>query len=159
MTLRPTRLRDVLLIALTVGVVSWLLIRQFYGDLPPLRWYTGAWLAVLAVVEFIYGRQLRARIRREPGALPVQALATARAAVFGKASAILGGLMAGVWGGLLAYVLPELDYLAAAGHDAVTGSIGLVAAAGLAAAGLWLEYCCRAPDQPDDSDRDGLGRA
>lgn len=154
-----TRIRDVVMILVTAGVVSWLLVRQFYGDLPPLRWYTGAWLAVLAVIEFIYGRQLRARIRHEPGARPVQALQTARAAVFGKASAILGALMAGLWSGLLVYVLPELDFLAAAGHDAVTAGIGMVAAVGLAAAGLWLEHCCRAPDQPDDSDRDRLDTA
>ena len=35
--------------------------------------------------------------------------------------------MAGVWAGLLVYVLPRLDFLAAAADDALTGAIGVLA--------------------------------
>jgi hypothetical protein len=67
-----------------------------------------------------------------------------------KASAIVGAAMVGVWVGLLLYVLPRLDYLAAAGNDTRTGVVGLVASATLVAAALWLEYSCRTPEPPEE---------
>jgi hypothetical protein len=54
--------------------------------------------------------------------------------------------MAGVWVGLLGYVLPHSAEVTAAASDAVSGAVGLACALGLVGGALWLERCCRTPD-------------
>jgi len=139
-------------VALTATVVSWLVIRQLYGDLPPFPAYVPLSLAVLAVVEFVLGAQLRSRIGRRPGTAPVLPLIAARAVALAKATSLVGAATAGFWAGLLLHVVPKVDFLVVAGADARTGVIGVACALALAAAGLWLEYSCRAPERPDDEE-------
>ena len=74
----------------------------------------------------------------------------ARLAVLAQASAWLGAGFAGVWGGVLAHVAPQVGRLQAAGADAVTAVIGIACAAALVAAALALESACRVP--PEDHD-------
>ena len=74
----------------------------------------------------------------------------ARLAVLAQASAWMGGGFAGVWGGVLAHVAPQLGRLHAAAADAVTAVIGIACAAALVAAALALESACRVP--PEDRD-------
>ena len=38
-------------------------------------------------------------------------------------------------------------------HDTTSAVVALVSGAALIAAALWLEYCCRAPEDPDDQTR------
>ncbi len=149
----PTRIRDLVGYAAAVTLITWLALRQWYGELPAAE-------LVRPAVAWCCSRsprcsrpnQLRDRIRRRPGAAPVQPLVAARMLALAKASAVVGAVMAGVWAGLLVYVVPRLDFLAAAGGDTPTGAVGVVAAVALTAAALWLEYCCRTPTPPD-SDR------
>jgi hypothetical protein len=151
----PTRVRDLLGYALAAALLAWLALRQWYGDLPRLGWFVPLSLGLLGLAEAIAGGQLRARIRRRPGTLPVQPLVAARSVALAKASALVGAVMLGVWGGLLAYALPRLDYLAAAPDDARTAGVGVGAAVCLVAGALWLEWCCRTPSTPDEDDRIG----
>jgi hypothetical protein len=150
--LAPTRVRDLLACAVGAGLLGWLAVRAWYGDLPRLSWFLPLSLALLALAEVLAGNQLRARIRRRPGARPVQPLVAARSLALAKASALVGAGMAGLWAGLLLYVLPRLDFLAAAAGDARTGAVGVVTALSLVGAALWLEHCCRAPTPPDSED-------
>jgi Protein of unknown function (DUF3180) len=145
----PTRIRDLVGYALAVTLITWLALRQWYGDLPRLRWFVPLSLVLLAIAEAVAGNQLRDRIRRRPGALPVQPIVAARMLALAKASAVVGAVMIGIWAGLLVYAVPRLSELAAARNDTVTGAVGAVAALALTAAALWLEYCCRAPSPPD----------
>ena len=145
----PTRIRDLIAYAAAVTLISWLAMRQWYGDLPRLRWFVPLSLALLAIAEVLAANQLRDRIRHRPGALPVQPLVAARMLALAKASAVVGAVMVGIWAGLLVYVAPRLGQLNAAGNDTVVGAIGVVAAVALTAAALWLEYCCRTPAPPD----------
>lgn len=145
----PTRIRDLIAYAAAVTLITWLAMRQWYGDLPRLRWFVPLSLALLAIAEVLAANQLRDRIRRRPGALPVQPLVAARMLALAKASAVVGAVMVGIWAGLLVYVVPRLGQLNAAGNDTVVGAIGAVAAVALTAAALWLEYCCRTPAPPD----------
>jgi len=149
-SVNPTRVRDLLAIAVVAGVFGWLAVRAWYGDLPKLHWFVPLSLALLAFVELVTGTQLRARIRRKPGTVPVPPLAAARALALAKASAIVGAAMTGLWSGLLFYTVPKLDYLAAAGNDTRTGVIGVGAALALVGGALWLEFCCRTPQPPDE---------
>ena len=147
--LAPTRVRDLVGYAAGVTLVAWLAVRQWYGDLPRLSWFVPLSLLLLAIAETMTANNLRARIRRRPGALPVQPLVAARSLALAKASAVVGAVMTGVWAGLLLYAVPRLDQLSAAAGDTRTGVIGVVSAIALVAAALWLEYCCRTPIPPD----------
>lgn len=146
----PTRPRDLFAVALVTALVVNLLVRLTYGSLPQLPVFAGATLAVLGLAEAVGGSMLRARIHRRPGTTPVQPLVAARAVLVAKASSLAGAIMAGVWGGLLAHVLPLAGAVTAAGSDTVAGIVGVVCSLGLVAGALWLEHCCRTPDDPGD---------
>jgi hypothetical protein len=148
----PTRIRDVVGYAVAVTAITWLALRQWYGDLPRLPWFVPLSLLLLAIAEVLAANQLRDRIRRRPGALPVEPLVAARMLALAKASAVVGAFATGIWAGLLVYAVPRVGQLAAARNDTVTGAVGVVASLALIAAALWLEYACRAP-APPDSDR------
>jgi hypothetical protein len=149
----PTRIRDLIGYALAVTGITWLALRQWYGDLPRLSWFVPLSLVLLAIAETLAANQLRDRIRRRPGALPVQPLVAAQMFALAKASAVVGAVVTGSWAGLLLYAVPRLGQLMAAGGDTRTGSVVVVAGLALAGAGLWLEYCCRAPAPPDSETR------
>jgi hypothetical protein len=149
----PTRIRDLIAYAAAVTLVTWLALRQWYGDLPRLRWFVPLSLALLAIAEVLAANQLRDRIRRRPGALPVQPLVAARMLALAKASAVVGAFATGIWAGLLVYAVPRLGQLAAARDDTVTAAVGVAAAVALTAAALWLEYSCRTPTPPDGDRR------
>jgi hypothetical protein len=151
---QPTRLRDLATVAVVVGMLSWLAVRHWYGDLPRLQWFVPLSLAVLGVAEAISGFQLRARIRHRPGLDPVDPLVAARQLALAKASALVGAATVGCWAGMLAYLVPRLGVLAAAPGDAFTAAVGVGCAGLLVGAALWLEYCCRTPKPPEDPDRD-----
>jgi hypothetical protein len=148
----PTRVRDLLLVALVVALVVNLLVRLTYGSLPAFPLLAGVTLGVLGIAEALGGNALRARIRRRPGTRPVQPLVAARALVVAKASALAGAIMTGVWAGLLAHVLPRSGEIAAATGDAGSAAVGLVCALVLVAGALWLERCCRAPEDGGEDD-------
>jgi hypothetical protein len=74
----------------------------------------------------------------------------ARAVLVAKASSLAGAVMAGVWGGLLAHVLPRAADVAAAASDALAAGVGLACALVLVGGALWLEWCCRTPDDESD---------
>jgi hypothetical protein len=143
-----------------VAVVANLVFRLSYGSLPQIPLLAGATFGVLGAAEAIAGNALRARIRHRPGAQPVQPLVAARAVLVAKASALAGAIMAGVWGGLLAHVLPQARVVTAAASDSIAGGVGLACALGLVAGALWLEYCCRTPDdEPGDEPNNGSAGA
>jgi hypothetical protein len=58
--------------------------------------------------------------------------------------------MLGAWVGVGAYLLPRRSELSAAADDLPSAIVGAVCAVALIGAALWLEYCCRTPE-----DREG----
>lgn len=153
-----TRVRDLLVAAVIAALLGNLVVSLGYGALPELPLLAGATFGVLGLAEAIAGTVLRARIQRRPGTTPVDPLVAARAVLVAKASALAGAIMAGVWAGLLAYALPRLDVLVAAAGDAAAAGVGLACAAGLVGGALWLEFCCRTPDD-ERRDRTDPGRS
>jgi len=166
----PVRRRDLVVLAAGLAVAAWLLVRSWYGELPSLDWWLPAPLAVLAVAEAMAARTLRLRLAAQraarAGRAPrageaadrevrlVEPLLVARLAVLAQASAYVGAVLAGVWGGVLAHVWPAVGRVRAAGSDTVTAVIGIVCSLGLVAAALWLESVCRVP--PDDEPPSGV---
>ena len=164
----PVPRRDLAVLALGLVLASWLLVRAFYGELPALDWWLPAPLAVLAAAEAWGARRIRERLaalrRARAGAppatgagsapvRPVEPMMVARMAVLAQASAWMGAGFAGVWGGVLAHVAPQVGRLQAAGADAVTAVFGVGCAAALVAAALWLESACRVPPEEHDPTR------
>ncbi|GAA3431494.1 DUF3180 domain-containing protein [Kutzneria kofuensis] len=151
-----TRIRDLVAVALVAGLLTAIVLRLVYADLPTLPRLAGVTFGVLAIVEAILAWQLRNRIAGKPGVRPVQPLTAARAVALAKASSLVGALMAGVWAGVLLTVLPLLAVSSAANEDRTTALVGLVGSAALVAAALWLEHCCKTPDPPQQDDSVGL---
>jgi uncharacterized protein DUF3180 len=149
MTVTPIRPRDLVVTTLVVAVVVHLLVRLTYGSLPAFPLSAGLPLAVLGLAEAIGGSALRSRIRDRSGARPVPPLVAARAVLVARASALAGAVMTGVWAGLLAYVAPRSGDVAAAAGDTTAAALGVVGALVLVGGGLWLQHCCRTPDDPD----------
>lgn len=148
----PTRVRDLAGYAAAITLIGWLAMRQWYGDLPRLTWFLPLSLLLLAAAEVLAANNLRARIRRRPGAPPVQPIVAARSLALAKASGLVGSVVVGAWGGLLVYAAPRVGQLEAASADTRTATAGVLSGLALVAAALWLEYCCRSPTPPD-SDR------
>ncbi|MFD7652745.1 DUF3180 domain-containing protein [Actinosynnema sp. NPDC059797] len=146
--MRFTKPRDLLAAGLVAGLLAHLLVRLSYDTLPPLPTFAGFTLLVIAAVNLWLAFSLRARILRKPGAEPVQPLTAARAVALAKASSLLGAIMLGAWAGVLVHVLPVRDEFEAAGHDVVSAVVGIVCAAALIGAALWLEHCCKTPTDP-----------
>jgi Protein of unknown function (DUF3180) len=174
---RPVSRRDLVVVAAGLALAAWLLVRATYGSLPPLRWWLPVPLAVLAVAEALGARTLRARLAAQraarrsarggetvraadpatPLVRPVEPMLVARLAVLAQASAFVGAAFVGIWAGVLLHVGPAVSRLQAAGSDTVTAVVGVLCAAALTAAALWLESVCRVPPEERDEQRPGDG--
>lgn len=154
--MRPTRPSSLLLAIALAAVAAYVVVRAAYGSLPLLPRFAPLTLALVAVAEGYTGSTIRARIAGRPRTRPVLPLVVARTAALAKASSLAGAVVAGVYGGLLAYTLPRRGDLAAAGSDSVTSALGVVAALCLTAAALFLERSCRTPELPGPPG-DGVG--
>lgn len=152
--MRFTRVRDLVTASIVAVVVVYLAIRLLYGQLPPLPTFAGVTLLVLAIVEALFGGSVRSKIKRMAEGKPVdgkplQPLTVARAVALAKASSLLGAIMFGAWVGIAAYLLPRRSELSAAANDFPSTVVGGVCALVLIGAALWLEYCCRTPEDPE----------
>jgi hypothetical protein len=88
---------------------------------------------------------------RNPGSHPIEPIFVAKLAVLAKASSHAAAIVAGLYGGFLAYTL---NHLGEPGINADSRASGLSVASSLAlvAAALFLEYNCRVPRPPDEHD-------
>ena len=127
-------------------VLGYLLFLAAYGSLPQLPLLAGITFAVLAVIEVVLAFVIRSRIR---SGRVVAAIGVARSVALAKASSLAGSFMAGTWLAALAYLFPRRDELVAAVLDTRAAVVGVVSAAALVAAALWLEHCCRTPRGQD----------
>ncbi len=124
---------------LVLALLVYLLTRVAYDDIPPLSYTLALPVAVLAVLEAVIARRVRAAVRHVAGARAMSALTIARAVALGKASALVGAGLAGAAAGFLARVAPQAGSVRAAAADTRVALAVLVCAVLLVAAGLWLE--------------------
>lgn len=154
-----TRPRDLLVVAVVAALLGYLLVRLSYQRIPPLPRFAGVAAGLLGIGEAVAGYGIRSRIRQHPeqgrrvaahNNAPVRRavppLTAARAVMAAKATSLAGSAVAGLWLGLLLYVLPSWSQVVAAQSDGITAIIGLAGAAIMVGGALFLEYCCRAPD-------------
>lgn len=150
--LRPTNPATLFVVALAAAAISWVLIGRYYGEVPQLTWFPALTLLLLAILEAIAARAIKARIDRRPGTEPVEPLVVARVVVLAKASSVAGALFTGVYGGVLVWVWAESSTNQSAAADIAPAAQGLAAALLLVAAALWLERSCRIPESDQDRD-------
>jgi hypothetical protein len=154
-SIRPTSISVLIVAGLAAAAAGWLLLSFSYSVIPQLPWSPVAVLIVLAIAEAYLAQNTSSRIQRKPGTAPVDPLAVARYVALAKASSLVGALAAGFCAGLTAWL--ALEPTKAAHDDLRTAAAGLIAAALLIGAALWLERACRVPDDPDREDESDTG--
>lgn len=151
--MKPTRVMDLLSLFVFAAAATWILVRVFYGQLPPIPILAGASLYPIAVIEVVLALLIRNRVSEHqigPGRKQLHPITAARAVALAKASALVGAASAGVWLGFLLFVFPKRATLRAAVSDSPGAVVGLIAGLVLVAAALWLEHCCKTPEDPPD---------
>lgn len=148
--MKPTRPATLGVVAVIFAFVAWLLLRAVYQKLPPLPWTGVPALLVAAAAEAWIGRDLKARIAGRRGK-PAEPLFVSRMVALAKASALVAAAVAGVAVGFGIYLSGSLNATVPR-QDALTAALTFAAAVILACAALYLEYCCRVPEVPDQSD-------
>lgn len=143
----PTRTRTLLLVAVAFAAASWLVVRLTYSSLPPLPWTMVPALVIAAAAEAWTGRGLRARILGRPGTKPPLPLHVARIVALAKASSLASAVIGGVAAGFAVSAAGSLP-ASVPTHDVITAGTTLGASVLLALAALYLERCCRVPDDP-----------
>ncbi|MFD8244461.1 DUF3180 domain-containing protein [Nocardia sp. NPDC059691] len=151
--MKPTRVLDLVANVLIAAIVAWIATRVAYDSFPPISIFAGASLYPVAAIEAVLAFVIRARVNDHQigdGRHQLHPITAARAVALAKASAQVGSIAAGIWLGFLCWVLPQRGTLRAAAADSPGAIVGMLAGFALVAAALWLEYCCRAPEDPTD---------
>jgi len=141
-----------LLVALVVvsATLTWAVLQGVYSEIQTLPWTAIPTVGLLALGEAYAGWTTRARILRKPGTKPVDPIAVARLVALAKASALAGSVFAGIFAGFVLRVIDLLS-LPKPRYDALVGGGSFLACVLLVCAALYLEYCCRVPKEPDDT--------
>lgn len=150
----PTRKRDLTGAAVVVAVLGYLMVSLLYRWFPPITVWTGLSLLAVAAVEAGWAFYVRAKINDNQigvGGGRLHPLTVARSVVIAKASAWVGALVTGWWVGVLVYLLPKRATIRVAGEDTAGVVVAAASALALAVAGLWLQHCCKSPEEPPDS--------
>ncbi|MCK9897067.1 DUF3180 domain-containing protein [Frankia sp. AgB32] len=141
--MKPTRARDLVLVAVGFGVLAYVLLWWSYRSIPSLPRTAPLSVLVIGAIELQVAGMTRRRLEGRPGTRPIMPLTVARLAALAKASSATAAALAGGWAGTLGYTLPRTDEFPTAGSDALTAGLGLAAAVVLLAGGLLLERVCR----------------
>jgi Protein of unknown function (DUF3180) len=145
---KPTRVSTLVAVAVVCAALGWLLLRTLYAKLPPLPWTGVPALLIAALAEAWTGRDIKARIaRRGEGVKPVAPLFVSRMVALAKATSLAAAIIAGFAAGFDIYLAGSLS-ASVPRQDALTAVITFAAAVVLACAALYLENCCRVPEDP-----------
>lgn len=149
----PTRKRDLTAAVVGAAVLGYLVVLELYRWLPPITLWTGVSLLAVAIVEALWGRYVRNKVDEGEigdGGGRLHPLAVARTVVVAKASAWMGALVLGWWLAVLAYFLPRRSWLRIAAEDTPGAVVAAVSALALVVAALWLQHCCKSPQDPTE---------
>ncbi|MBZ3907069.1 DUF3180 domain-containing protein [Streptomyces brasiliscabiei] len=160
--MKELRIRTLAAVFVVAGVLSWAGARLWnsVGTLPSVPLAAPIVLALIAAVLTATALSLRARLKaqreRRPDAKGVEPLMAARAVVFGQASALVAALVAGMYGGVGAFLLEYLD-VPARRDQAIYAGFSVLAGLGVIVAAFFLERVCKLPE--DDDTGGGAARA
>lgn len=150
-SVRPTSRWLLVAIAVLGAAIGWTLVGAVEaggGVAPTVTWLTPVAWGFLAALLFAAARntQQRIHVRRER-------MEPSRAVfllLLGKASAFVGALCTGVYGG---FALSFLDAVRSSGprNRIITAGVTAVVSVLVVVAGLLLERACRIPEDPDET--------
>lgn len=147
----PTRTRTLLVLALGVGLVTWIALRLWSRaghELPMLPWSTPGVMALLAIAVLVVGWPVR-RWTRGLRTQPLDPLRAARTVVLAKAAQYAGSLLTGWYVGQVLVIIPSLD-VEPRRDMLVRGLVSAAAAALVWVAGWLVERFCRVDRRDDD---------
>jgi Protein of unknown function (DUF3180) len=149
----PTRTRDLVGAAGLAAVAAYVVLIGMYRWFPPITVWTGLSLLVFAAGETGWAFYVRSKIADgeigdSTGRL--HPLAVAKSVVVAKASAWVGTAAFGWWIGVVAYLVPRRAELQVASNDTAGAVVAGISALALVMAALWLQHCCKSPDDPPD---------
>jgi hypothetical protein len=150
----PTRKRDLTAGLALAAVVGYMFVLLLYRYFPPITVWTGLSLLGVAIVEAGWAFYVRAKINDgEIGDARgwLHPLAVARSVLIAKASAWVGALVLGWWIAVLIFLLPRRSTLRVAGEDTLGAAVAAASALALVVAALWLQHCCKSPQEPPDN--------
>ena len=168
--MKPTRVSTLVVVAVVCAALGWLLLRSLYQRLPPLPWTGVPALLIAAMAEAWTGRDLKARIAARgsgqplpgqggrPDLKPAAPLFVSRMVALARASSLAAAIIAGFAAGFDVYLSGSLS-ASVPRQDALTAVVTFAAAVVLACAALYLEYCCRVPQDPHRDERDAPASA
>lgn len=143
--MRPTRIRDLLLVAVGIGAGVYLLLWWHYRSLPEFPITASLSVFLVGLIELQTAAVTRRRLAGRTGTRPILPLTVARLAALAKASSVVAAALIGGWTALLVYTAPRTDDFGTARSDALTAGLGLAGAIILLASALLLERVCRIP--------------
>lgn len=151
--MKPTGKRDLAVAVVVMGVVSFVLIPHLYRYFPPISWWAGISLCVVAIAEAGWAHRVRTGVSHGdigvgPGRL--HPLLVARTVVIAQASAWVSAVMLGWWLAVAFYVVPRRTELRVAAADTPGVLLAVLSAVTLLVAALWLQHCCLSPHEPGD---------
>ena len=150
----PTRKRDLTAATLIAAILGYFLVLGLYRWFPPITALTGLSLLAVAAAEVAWAFYIRSKVndgKIGPGPGRLHPRAVARSVTIAKASAWVGALALGWWVGVLAYLIPRRDALRIAGEDTAGAVVAAVSALALVIAALWLQHCCKSPQDPQEN--------
>jgi hypothetical protein len=151
-----TRPRELAMAVAVSAVLGYLLMYVVYRVFPPITLWTGVSLLGVALALAGWAFFVRARIRDGEiglgrGRLPP--LAVARSVVIAKAAAWMGSVVLGWWLAVVGHLLPRRSGLRVAAEDTSGAVVAALCALALVVAAMWLQHCCRSPDDaPPNAD-------
>src|SRR5258708_33560460 len=94
--MQPTKPWSLLAIAAVSAAVGWIVVKFTFSNLAPLPWTAVPALILLAIGEFLFGRNLGPRLHGQPGANPIQPMGVPTVVALAQASPAAGDALGGV---------------------------------------------------------------
>jgi Protein of unknown function (DUF3180) len=157
---RPTRVSTLLWVALAAIPVGWsigMVVDAVSNTLPPVPWILPLLLVFLALLLFVGAYAVRGWVQERRYDRRLDALRIARLLALGKAAAVFGALVVGVYVGIAVLALGSLE-VPAGRNRALLSALVVVAAVVVVVAALRLERACLVPPPDDDSAENGGAR-
>src|SRR5258707_1326529 len=106
--MQPTKPWSLLAIAAVSAALGWIVVKFTFASLAPLPWTAVPALILLAIGEYMFGRNLGPRLHGQPGAKPIQPMAVPRVVALAKASSAAGATIGGPPPRFLIFTTPSL---------------------------------------------------